>query len=51
MEQNYVLRPWTTEEEADFKEFCESLETKNSTGFEDDFETVDFLFDMELASC
>lgn len=53
MEKNYVLRPWTPEEEDDFQSFCASLDEQNTEDdrFEADFETVDFLFDTKIASC
>ena len=55
-DRNYVLRPWTAEEDADFKRFCESIgetpsDPVHARLMEDgevDFFNVDAFYDIEL---
>ena len=51
-EKDYVLRPWTEEENADFARFCASLDANPiKPGFDPDaveILTIDPWFDVEL---
>ena len=56
VDENYVVRPWTEEEEADFERFCESIgqvpeDPVHASLMEDgevDFFTLDEWPDVEL---